>query len=160
MNKRNLAVGILVAVAILLFGAGLFLIGNQHKAFRRHVDFYAELANVDGIGKGAKVRVNGMDGGQVQDIVIPSSPTKKFRLKMTVEDRLHGLIRNDSVVSVETQGLVGDKFLLIKSGSDESPEASSGATLPSKEPFEIGKIARTGKRAVKAGRQHRHGCAG
>ena len=140
MNKRNLWVGIFVAVAIVLFGTGLFLIGNQHKAFRRHADFYTELANVDGIGKGAKVRVNGMDGGQVQDVTIPSNPTQKFRLKMTIDERLHGLIRTDSVVSTETQGLVGDKFLLIRSGSDRAPEAPAGATLPSKEPFEIGKM--------------------
>ncbi len=140
MNSRNLWVGIFVTAAILLFGAGLFLIGNQHKAFRRHIDFFAEFANVDGIAKGAKVRVDGMDGGQVQDVIIPSSPSHKFRLKITVEDQLHGLIRNDSIVSVETEGLVGDKFLLIKNGSDRSPEAAAGATLPSKEPFEIGKM--------------------
>ncbi len=140
MNRRNMLVGIVVAVAILLFGTGLFLIGNQHKAFRRHTTFYTEFANVDGIAKGAKVRVNGMDGGQVQDVIIPSSPLHKFRLKITVDDQLHGLIRNDSLVSVETEGLVGDKFLLIKSGSERSPEAAAGATLSSKEPFDIGKM--------------------
>ena len=140
MNKQNLWVGILVTVAILLFGGGLFLIGNQHKAFRRHSDFYTDLANVDGIAKGAKVRVNGMDAGQVEDVIIPGSPAHKFRLKLKLDDRLHGLIRMDSVVSVETEGLVGDKFLLVRNGSDRAPEAQSGATLPSKEPFEIGKM--------------------
>ena len=122
MNKRNLWVG------------------NEHKAFRRHTDFFTEFANVDGIAKGAKVRVNGMDGGQVDEVVIPSSPKDKFRLKMTVEDRLRGLIRDNSIVSVETEGLVGDKFLLIAGGSDRSPEAAPGTTLPAKEPFEIGKM--------------------
>ena len=140
MNTRNLWVGIFVTVAVLLFGAGLFLIGNQHKAFRKHTDFYTDLANVDGIAKGAKVRVNGMDAGQVQDVIIPDSPAHKFRLKMTLDDRLHGLIRADSIVSVETEGLVGDKFLLVRGGSDRSPEAQAGATLPGKEPFEIGKM--------------------
>lgn len=140
MNSRNVWVGVVVTAAIVLFGAGLFLIGNQHKAFRRHTDFYAEFANVGGIGKGAKVRVNGMDAGQVQDVLIPSSPAQRFRLKMTVEDRLRGLIRSDSVVTQETEGIVGDKFLLIKSGSEHAPAADSGATLPSKEPFDLGKM--------------------
>ena len=140
MNRQTLWVGILVTVAIALFGAGLFLIGNQHKAFRRHSDFYTDLANVDGIAKGAKVRVNGMDAGQVEDLMIPSSPAHKFRLKLKLDDRLHGLIRTDSIVSVETEGLVGDKFLLVRNGSDRAPEAQAGATLPSKEPFEIGKM--------------------
>ena len=140
MNRNNLWVGVFVSVAALLFGAGLFLIGNQHKAFRKHTVFYTDLANVDGIAKGAKVRVNGLDAGQVQDLIVPSSPAHKFRLKMTLDDRLHGLIRTDSIVSIETEGLVGDKFLLVRNGSERAPEAQAGATLPSKEPFEIGKM--------------------
>lgn len=140
MNQRNLWVGILVAVAIVLFGTGLFLIGNQHRAFRHHVVFYSDLANVDGIGKGAKVRVNGMDAGEVEDISIPSRPSQKFRIKLKLDERLHGLIREDSLVSIETEGLVGDKFLLVRSGTDQSPEAPASFTLPSKEPFEIRKM--------------------
>lgn len=140
MKTNNLWTGIFVTAAVLLFGAGLFLIGNQHKAFRKHTTFYTDIANVDGISKGAKVRVNGMDAGQVDEVIVPDSPAHKFRLKLTLDDRLRGLIRTDSMVSVETEGLVGDKFLLVRSGSDRSPEAQAGATLRSKEPFEIGKM--------------------
>ena len=59
---------------------------------------------------------------------------------MNVEDRLHGLIREDSLVTVETEGLVGDKFLLIHSGTGRAPEAPPESTLASKEPFEITKM--------------------
>ena len=140
MKNHNVIVGIFVTAAIVLFGACLFLIGNQHKAFNRHVVFYTNFQNVDGIPKGAKVRVDGMDAGEVENVEIPSRPAQKFRLKMKVEDRLHGLIREDSVVTVETEGLVGDKFLLIHSGTDRSPEAPPESTLASKEPFEITKM--------------------
>jgi len=140
MKNHNVIVGIFVTAAIVLFGACLFLIGNQHKAFNRHVVFYTNFQNVDGIPKGAKVRVDGMDAGEVENVEIPGRPAQKFRLKMKVEDRLHGLIREDSVVTVETEGLVGDKFLLIHSGTDRSPEAPPESTLASKEPFEITKM--------------------
>lgn len=140
MNRRNLWVGILVVVAVLLFGAGLFFIGNEHKAFRSHMNLFTEFTNVDGIAKGAKVRVNGMDAGQVDDTIIPPSPNEKFRLKLTIDSRLHGLVRDNSVVTIESDGLVGDKFLLIAGGSDASAEAASGATLPSKEPFSLTKM--------------------
>ncbi len=140
MNKTNLLVGLFTTAALLLFATGLFLIGNQHKAFRRHLEFYTEFANVDGIAKGAKVRVDGLDAGQVQDLQIPDKPSSKFRLKLQVDDRLHGLIREDSVVTVETEGLVGDKYLLIHEGTDTSPAASSRSTLHSQEPFEIAKL--------------------
>jgi phospholipid/cholesterol/gamma-HCH transport system substrate-binding protein len=81
-----------------------------------------------------------MDAGEVESIQIPSSPSQKFRLKMNVEERLHGLIREDSFVTVETEGLVGDKFLLIQGGTDRAAEAAPETTLQGKEPFEIGKL--------------------
>ena len=140
MKNQNVIVGVFITAAIVLFGAALFLIGNEHKAFRRHVVFYTNFQNVDGIPKGAKVRVNGMDAGEIESIQIPSSPSQKFRLKMNVEERLRGLIREDSLVTVETEGLVGDKFLLIQGGTDRASEAAPESTLQGKEPFEIGKL--------------------
>src|SRR5271154_2966260 len=140
MKNHNVVVGIFVTAAIVLFGACLFLIGNQHRAFNRHVVFYTNFKSVDGLPKGATVRVNGMDAGQVVNIGIPASPAQKFRLKLNVEERLHGLIREDSLVTVETEGLVGDKFVLIHSGTDRSPEAPPDGTLISKEPFDLTKM--------------------
>jgi phospholipid/cholesterol/gamma-HCH transport system substrate-binding protein len=140
MKNHNVIVGVFITAAIVLFGAALFLIGNEHKAFRRHVVFYTSFQNVDGIPKGSKVRVNGMDAGELESIQIPSSPSQKFRLKMNVEERLRGLIREDSLVTVETDGLVGDKFLLIQGGTDRAAEAPPESTIQGKEPFEIGKL--------------------
>ena len=54
MKNHNLLVGIFTTAAIALFAAALFLIGNGHKAFRRHVVFYTNFRNVDGLPKGAK----------------------------------------------------------------------------------------------------------
>src|ERR1700722_10505275 len=140
MKNHNVIVGVFITAAIALFGAALFLIGNEHKAFRRHVVFYTSFQNVDGIPKGSKIRVNGMDAGELESIQIPSSPSQKFRLKMNVEERLRGLIREDSLVTVETDGLVGDKFLLIQGGTDRAAEAAPESTIQGKEPFEIGKL--------------------
>ena len=140
MKNHNVLVGVFITAAISLFGIALFLIGNEHKAFHRHVVFYTNFQNVDGLPKGAKVRVDGMDAGQLVNVEIPSSPAQKFRLKMNVEDQLHGLIREDSLVTVETEGLVGDKFLLIHSGTNHSPEAPPESTLASKEPFDMAKL--------------------
>ena len=140
MKDNKVWVGIVVLAGFLLLGGALFLVGDQHKAFRRHVEFFAEFANLSGITKGAKVRVGGLDGGQVAEIQIPSRPSQKFRLKLVVDERLHGIIRNDSIASVETQGIVGDEYVLIKEGTDNSPEARAGATLRSKEPFDLTKM--------------------
>jgi hypothetical protein len=49
MKNHNVLVGLFITVAVALFGAGLFLIGNQHRAFGHHVVFYTNFQNVDGL---------------------------------------------------------------------------------------------------------------
>jgi phospholipid/cholesterol/gamma-HCH transport system substrate-binding protein len=140
MKINYTVVGIFVLSAALLFSVGLFLIGNRQKAFGHHVDFFTSLNNVNGISPGTKVRVSGFEAGQVSGIEIPDEPADKFRLKLHVDSKLHRLIRDDSFVTVESDGLVGDKFLVIHKGSDQSHEAASGATLPAKEPIELSTV--------------------
>jgi len=125
---------------VLLFSVGLFLIGNRHKAFTHHVDFFTKLNDVNGISPGSEVRVSGFEAGRVSGIEIPDRPSEKFKLKLHVDDKLHNLIRDDSFVTVESNGLVGDKFLLIHEGSDQKQEAASGATLLAKEPIELSAV--------------------
>src|SRR5277367_614896 len=137
MPNRNVAVGIFVAAGLALFTLGIFLIGDQHKAFARHFEVYTEFANLDGLAKGTKVRVSGMDAGEVVDIGVPTQPASKFRLKLRIEQGLHPLVRTDSVVTIATEGVVGDKFLLVHQGSPNSAEAGPSMTLPSKEPSDI-----------------------
>src|SRR5882724_1031531 len=136
MNKP-LIVGLFVLAALGLFVTGLFIIRNHHEAFARHMDFYTEFANLAGIAKGAKVRVAGMDAGQVLDVGIPTSPPSRFRVKLRINEKLHGLVRTDSIVTIDTEGVVGDRFLSIGTGSPQLPAALADATLASKEPTEI-----------------------
>jgi phospholipid/cholesterol/gamma-HCH transport system substrate-binding protein len=140
MKINYAVVGAFVLSAALLFSVGLFLIGNRHKAFTHHVDFFTKLNDVNGISPGSEVRVSGFEAGRVSGIEIPDRPSEKFKLKLHVDDKLHNLIRDDSFVTVESNGLVGDKFLLIHEGSDQKQEAASGATLLAKEPIELSAV--------------------
>jgi phospholipid/cholesterol/gamma-HCH transport system substrate-binding protein len=140
MKINYAVVGVFVLSAALLFSVGLFLIGNRQKAFAHHIDLFTSLNDVNGISPGSKVRVSGFDAGQVTGIEIPDRPSEKFRLKLHVDSKLHRLIRDDSFVTVESDGLVGDKFLMIHEGTDQEPEAAVGSTLPAKEPIELSTV--------------------
>jgi phospholipid/cholesterol/gamma-HCH transport system substrate-binding protein len=140
MKKHLAIVGVFVVSGFLLFTIGIFLIGDRYQAFSRHEELYVEMANVDGLAPGTNVRVEGLTAGQVKGIGMPDHPSGKFRLKMQIADKVRSLIREDSVATVETDGIVGDKYLFIRNGSDQSPEAKSGSTLPSKEPIELSAI--------------------
>jgi phospholipid/cholesterol/gamma-HCH transport system substrate-binding protein len=148
MANRNLIVGLFVVAGLALFTVGLFLIGNRHEAFARHIEFYAEFLNLDGLPKGAKVRVGGMDAGQVLDIGVPDSPSSRFRVKMRIDEKLHGLVRTDSIVTIGTDGVVGDTVLLVRPGSSHAQAAAALTTLPSKEPMDISELLERGKGLV------------
>ena len=134
MSRRYLAVGIFIIAGITLFTLGIFLVGSRHEAFSRHVLLYTEFADLDGISKGSKVQVAGMDAGQVTGIDVPPSPSGRFRVQMKVDESLHGLVRTDSVVTVDTEGVVGDTFLTIHSGSPNAAIAQADSVLQSKPP--------------------------
>lgn len=137
MEKRNIVVGLFVVAGLVLFAVGLFLIGSRHSAFDHHMEYYAEFSNLGGLAKGAKVRVSGMEAGQVTEIKVPDSPSSRFRVKMQVDAKLHGLIRTDSLTTIGTEGVVGDTYLLIHTGSARAPAAGDHSTIPSKEPFDM-----------------------
>ena len=145
MRNRNFIVGIFVVAGLTLFTAGLFLVGNRHEAFTRHIEYYAEFKNLAGLEKGAKVQVGGMDAGQIVDIGVPNTPSSRFRVRFRISERMHGLVRIDSLAAIGTEGVVGNTFLLIKPGSPKAPAAAALATLPSKEPTEMSELLDQGK---------------
>ena len=137
MAKKNLIVGLFVLAALALFTVGLFLIGNRHEAFSRHMDFYTEFTDLAGLTKGTKVQVAGMDAGQIIEIDVPDSPSSRFRVRLRIDERLHGLVRTDSLATIGTEGVVGNTFVSIGPGSPQAAAAPSLATLRSKEPIEL-----------------------
>jgi phospholipid/cholesterol/gamma-HCH transport system substrate-binding protein len=136
-RNRLAAVGAFVILGILLFGVGLFLIGDRRMLFDDTFDVYAEFSRVAGLENGAIVRVAGMSAGEVEAIQLPASPSAKFRARLRVRRDLHPLIRLDSVASIQNDGLVGNKFVQIEAGTDTSPQVPDGGTIRSREPFDL-----------------------
>jgi phospholipid/cholesterol/gamma-HCH transport system substrate-binding protein len=137
MWNRYVGIGIFVVVGSVLFAAAVFLIGDQHKFFAKHVELYTEVKNLNGLSKGAKIRVGGFDAGEVTAIGVPESPSSGFRLTLQITDQVRGLVRTDSVATIASEGVVGDKIVLIGSGSSDASVAAPHATLLSKETSDI-----------------------
>jgi phospholipid/cholesterol/gamma-HCH transport system substrate-binding protein len=144
MSRRYFAVGIFIIASVTLFALGIFLVGSRHEAFSRNMQLYTGFANLDGVTKGSKVQVAGMDAGQVIRIVVPRSPDGQFRIQMKVDEKFHGLIRTDSLVTVDTEGVVGNTFLTIHTGSSNAPMAQADSTLQSKPPVNMSSLLTNG----------------
>jgi phospholipid/cholesterol/gamma-HCH transport system substrate-binding protein len=144
MPTKYFVVGIFIIAGLALFTLGIFLVGSRHEAFSHHLMLYTEFANLDGVAKGSKVQVSGVDAGEVTRIVIPQSPDGRFRVQMKVDEQFRGLVRTDSVVTVDTEGVVGNTFLTIHTGSSNAPIAQADSLLQSKPPINISDLLTNG----------------
>jgi len=144
MANRNFLIGMFVLIGLTLFAVGLFLVGKKHGTFARHVEFYTEFKNLNGITNGSKVKVAGMDAGQIVAVGVPDNPSSRFRIKLEINETLRGLVRTDSVATIATEGVVGGTFLLVGSGSPQAPAATPLTTLPSREPVEMSALLEHG----------------
>ncbi|HEY7162518.1 MAG TPA: MlaD family protein [Acidobacteriota bacterium] len=136
-KEQYVGLGIFVVAGLLLFTAGIFLIGNRQMLFQRSFEIWTEFTTIGGLQEGATVRVSGKDAGEVLDIEVPPDPSKKFRIRMRIVEELHPLVRTDSVASIQTDGLVGNKFVRVSTGTIEKPISLPESTIRGEEPFEF-----------------------
>jgi phospholipid/cholesterol/gamma-HCH transport system substrate-binding protein len=142
-KNRLAAVGLFVIGGLLLFAAGLFLIGDRRMLFTDTFHVYAEFRQVAALDTGAKVRVSGVDAGEVEEITVPTGPSGRFRVRMRVRSDLGPLIRTDSIASIQNDGLVGNKFVQIQTGTDAAPQVANQGTILSREPFDVADLMLT-----------------
>ena len=66
--------------------------------------------NVAGLDNGAGVRVGGIHLGTVKYISLPSGPNGKLTVVMDMADSTKNIVRQDSVATIKTEGLLGDNM--------------------------------------------------
>lgn len=141
MGPNRLAgVGAFVIGGALLFAVGLFFIGERRMLFGNTFQVFAEFAGISGLDVGAMVRVGGMQAGEVELVQVPAGPAAKFRVRMRIRNDLRPLIREDSVASIQNDGLVGNKFVQIEPGTEPSPIVADGGTIRSREPIDLAEV--------------------
>ena len=146
MSRSHLSlVGVFVVVGVLLFTVGIFMIGDRRLLFAQHFEINADLRNVTGIQVGTRVRVGGLDAGEVLALRIPTSPTGRFQVGMRVREDLHPLVRTDSVAAVLTDGLLGNVFIQIREGSDAAMMIEEGGTLRGIDAIEVADLIAEGR---------------
>lgn len=136
-SARLIGVGAFVIAGGLLFALGLFMIGDRRSLFEDNFEVYAEFSKLAGLEGGATVRVAGLDAGEVTAISVPTRPEGRFRVRVRIREDLHAVVRSDSVASIQTEGLVGNKFVQVEGGSESSPRAPNGSTIQSRDPIDI-----------------------
>jgi len=134
----ELKVGVFVVVILVLFGAGIFTIGSHQKYFQRQYTLWASFSNISGLIVGAPVRLAGLTVGRVNEIRFPEdTAAKTITVELKIKKGVQKRIREDSIASIQTMGLLGDKYVEISLGSPQHGVLQDEARITSVDPIDL-----------------------
>ena len=133
--SRVARLGAFIFVTLAILATGVFIIGSKEYLFHSTYKLKAQFDNVAGLANGADVQVGGFHSGTVQSIELPHKPGDKVTVLMNLDRATHEIIKQDSIASIETEGMLGNQFIAISFGSAGQAEVIDGQTIKSQSPL-------------------------
>jgi phospholipid/cholesterol/gamma-HCH transport system substrate-binding protein len=127
VNKRAIGVGIFIIVGLLFLVGGVLTIGNLHSTFQRKMTVSTVFGDVNGLVAGNNIWFSGVKIGTVKRMEFYGQSQVKVVMNINIESKQY--IRKDAKVKISTDGLIGNKILVIYGGTSSSPEIEEGDTL-------------------------------
>ena len=115
----------------------VFLVGARQAAFGSDYLVRSNFENVAGLTEGADVRVGGIRKGIVQSIRLPKQPDGRVVVTMNLARDTQAIVKLDSVAAIQSEGLLGDKYVDVSFGSVDGVSLKGGETIESAPPFDI-----------------------
>ncbi len=137
-QKFKVRLGLFVAIGLALFVGAVFIIGKQKNMFNPVFRLTTTFFNVSGLQVGNNVRFSGINVGTVDKISIISDST--VMVEMLIRKEVNQFIKSDCEVTIGSEGLIGDKLIIITQGSEDAAMARDGQRLLSSEPVETDAI--------------------
>jgi phospholipid/cholesterol/gamma-HCH transport system substrate-binding protein len=140
-RKQKLAVGGFVVGMILLMVTAILFFGDDLTFFKHSSRYFAGFKNTAGLHVGAALQMGGVDVGTVEAIAIDTTgKTPRILLTLMIFSPHDKLIKADTEVSMNTQGMLGDKLLTLSTGSAAAPALPAGSFLQTRESMEMSEV--------------------
>lgn len=140
-NKRPVMVGIFVFTGLLFLVAGILMIGNLHETFKKKMKIVTLFDDVNGLQTGNNIWFSGVKIGTVSSLRFYGK--SQVEVSMKIETKAQQYIRKDAKVKIGTDGLIGNKILVIYGGSARSEEVQEGDTLGVEKTFSSDDVMNT-----------------
>jgi phospholipid/cholesterol/gamma-HCH transport system substrate-binding protein len=137
-STYKVKLGIFVSIGILILFVIIFFIGNNQNLFSSKFRIHSNFRNVSGLQVGGQVRFLGIAVGTIENIVIINDSMVK--VVVVLDKDVKKFIKKDSKASITSEGVIGDKILMISQGSSKSTEVKDGNKIESDEPVEFNSI--------------------
>jgi phospholipid/cholesterol/gamma-HCH transport system substrate-binding protein len=144
-QKIRATIGTFVLLFLVFIGGALIFLGKDFSILRGYALYYAHFNSIEGMARGAPVKLGGVDIGHVGDIsIVDLEGASKVRVELRIERSDRHLIKEGALVRIETQGVLGDKFLNVSPGSPASPAAAPGSILEGRSGDSIANVMNKG----------------
>lgn len=137
-TQFKVRLGLFVAGGFIIFALAIFLIGRQKNLFNPTFRLITNFHNVSGMQVGNNIRFSGINVGTVDHIKIINDST--VQVDMIIQKSVQPFIKTDSEATIGSEGIIGDRILMITQGSAGAASANDGDLLPSVEPVEMDAI--------------------
>jgi phospholipid/cholesterol/gamma-HCH transport system substrate-binding protein len=123
-NRRKITVGIFIFIGLVIFILGIFTLGGQKKTFIRSFSVNVIFNDVHGLKTGDNVWYSGVKVGTIQKIEFYGA--SQVLVFMNIEEEVHKYIHKDAKASIGSDGLIGNKIIVITSGNPQLPVIENG----------------------------------
>ena len=134
--KWKLGIFIIVGLVLLVFG--LYFIGKQKNLFVSVFQLKSVFNNVSGLKLGNNVRFGGIAIGTVEGIQLITDTS--VLVNMSIKSEVRKFIKRDASASIGSDGLVGDRVVLISPGTTNREPVRDNEVLVSHSPVETEQI--------------------
>jgi len=141
----TIRLGIFILIGSILFLIAVFLLGNKQALFASTFEVRAYFSTIEGLRKGAPVRLSGIEVGNVNDLRIMKDSLARVEVTLRLVSDVKSFIKEDMRASIETEGLVGNKVIVLHVGSTASKQVESGGVIMADDPLNFGALVEEAK---------------
>ncbi len=132
-NKRAIIVGVFVFVGLVFLLSGVLIVGNLRETFNRKMELVSLFDDISGLQPGNNIWYSGVKIGTVNSLSFYGK--SQVEVVMNVAIKAKKYIRKDAMVKISSDGLIGNKILVIYGGTDNFAEVQDGDTLAVEKTF-------------------------
>jgi phospholipid/cholesterol/gamma-HCH transport system substrate-binding protein len=151
-RRLSLVVGAFVVGILGILAAAILSLSAERGIWTARYRLVTYFANVQGLIEGAPVRLAGKGVGSVEFISFAALGADRppVRVVLLVDEGVQHRVRSDSVATIGTIGLLGDKYVEISMGSPRGQVLADGAELASVSPLDLNEVVARGTAAIEA----------
>jgi phospholipid/cholesterol/gamma-HCH transport system substrate-binding protein len=128
VKSTELRSGIFVVLAMVALTILIFSVGNFRARLKSATRYYTYVENAKFLKTHDPVTWGGFKVGEIKTMEV--APDRHGFVKITVDVDEDIPVREDSVITVKQDGILGPKYLELSPGTPQAKRAPSGTTLP------------------------------